>query len=238
MAKLYVFGDSYSTPRYFVEPRDSWWGLMATELASNIDGIENYSWVGNNFNSIAHIIVSNGDMFNKDDYLVIGIPPVDRMTIVDAQAEHKKFVTFNTGLYEINRNFVSRHEGLAQTTIHKMSRDVVELWDRSWFEAQFMRQILTLNSYLENIVDHVMFVNLSEPFQVDSEWSVLEGLRRQIFNKSNMIVFKDTYYSTNFNINRPVDFDDYGWFGHQGIVGNRYWFEQVLQPKMKELKWL
>ena len=51
---LYVFGDSFSTPGFCVEPKDSFWGLLAKDL--RVDKIVNYSHEGFSLDQIIHIL--------------------------------------------------------------------------------------------------------------------------------------------------------------------------------------
>jgi len=86
MSKLYVFGDSYSTPGFCVEPKDSWWGLLSQDLKSRISTVENYSWPGNNIDSIVHVMINLTEKFTPADYLAIGIPPLQRLTLFDPES--------------------------------------------------------------------------------------------------------------------------------------------------------
>ena len=36
-------------------------------------------------------------------------------------------------------------------------------------------------------------------------------------------------------LNKPADFDQYGWMGHHGAAGNKYFFETLVKPKLEEL---
>jgi hypothetical protein len=238
VGKLYVFGDSYSTPGFCVEPRDSWWGLLANDLARNIAGTDNYSWPGNNIDSIQHIIVANRDMFRSDDYVVIGIPPIERLTVFEHDAQPYHVTTFDALLSEVRRSIVPRHNGLKQLTRHQVGRGLVELWNRSWQEAQILRQLITLSAWLDTVVKNYLIVNLSEPFQPLTQWGTLSNLQQQVLDHPKMIVFADTYYSYNHNVVKPVDFDTHGWFGHHGVEGNRRWYKNVLEIRMKMLGWL
>ena len=238
MGKLYVFGDSYSTPGFSVDPRNSWWGLMANDLKKNIEGTDNYSWPGNNIDSIQHILVANRDMFKKDDYIVIGIPPIERLTVFEHDARPYRVTKFDALLSEVEKTTVSRHNGLKQLTSHQVGRDLVQLWNRSWQEAQILRQMLTLTAWLDNIVARYLIVNLSEPFQPLTEWDTLSSLQQQVQSHPHMIVFKDTYYSYNHNIIKPADFDTYGWFGHHGAEGNHRWYNGVIKPHIQRMGWI
>ena len=74
MSRLFIYGDSYSTPGFCVDPKDSWWGLIAQDL--QVGSIENYSWPGNNVDSISHLIVASAG-FSSKDYVVTGVPPIE-----------------------------------------------------------------------------------------------------------------------------------------------------------------
>ena len=236
MSKLYIFGDSYSTPGFCVESRDSWWGLLAAKL--DITNIENFSWPGNNIDSIAHIIVANANLFNQDDYIVIGVPPIERLTVFENDAGPMQYIEFDNAFNETIRKEVPCHSGLKQLTRHQMGRQEIDQWNRSWQEAQILRQLITLIAYLEKISNRVLIVNLSEPFQPITGWSTLNSLQRQAYNDPRLLLDRDTYYSVNYNINQPEDFETHKWFGHQGAAGNHHWFTTSLLPKLKQIKWI
>lgn len=236
MSKLYIFGDSYSTPGFCVEPKDSWWGLLFQNL--NVSSAENFSWPGNNIDSIAHIIVANSNLFESDDYLIIGVPPIERLTVFENDADPKKYIEFDKSFNELIRKEVPRHDGLRQMTRHQMARQSIDMWNRSWQEAQILRQLITLMSYIETKVNHVLILNLSEPFQPITGWSTLNGLQQQAYSDPRMLLDQKTYYSVNYKINQPTDFETHGWFGHHGSAGNRHWYDTAVFPKAKELGWL
>ena len=236
MSKLFIYGDSYSTPGFCVKPKDSWWGRLANEL--DIAGIENFSWPGNNIDSIAHIIVANSNLFNSDDYVVIGVPPIERLTVFENDANSKQYVEFNTACNEIIRKEVLCHSGLKQLTRHQLGRQEIDQWNRSWQEAQILRQLITLIAYLEKITNRILILNLSEPFQPITGWSTLNSVQKQAYSDPRILIDQNTYYSTNYNVNQPEDFETHGWFGHQGAAGNQHWFDTAILPKLKELQWV
>lgn len=238
MNKLYVFGDSYSTPGFCVEPHESWWGLVHNEIKHRVPFVDNYSWPGNNIDSIAHIIVSNLDMFDKDDYVIIGIPPIERLTVFDLAARPKMAIKFDANLNKVCQYTVPRHDSLQQLTRHQLGRFEIDIWNRSWSEAQILRQLLLLEYLIKDCVAGVMVVNLAEPFQPLTQWSVLESLQAMALNKPNFIIFDNTYQSVNKDVHKPVDFDTHGWWGHHGPEGNQHWFDVALLPCMKKIGWL
>jgi hypothetical protein len=177
-------------------------------------------------------------MFRSDDYVVIGIPPIERLTVFEHDALPCRAMKFDTTLSGVERLIVPRHDGLRQLTRHQAGRELVQLWNRSWQEAQILRQMITLAAWLDATVGHYLIVNLSEPFQPLTEWDTLSSLQQQVLSHPRMIVFDDTYYSYNHNIIKPADFDTHGWFGHHGAEGNHRWYDGVIKPHIRKIGWL
>lgn len=235
MARLFVYGDSYSTPGFCVDPQDSWWGRMALALDVNI--VENYSWPGNNIDSIAHIIVA-GAGFATDDYVVIGVPPIERFTVFDVEDQEIRCHRFFKNLVEIDQPIVREHSSLKQVTTHQLGKEYVTLWNRGWAEAQVLRELFLLKQYILGWTSKVLIVNLAEPFQPATQWATLSGIQRRFLADPHSILFEDTYYSVNKDVNRPMDFDTHGWHGHHGAAGNHHWYQSVLEPRIKQMGWL
>jgi len=226
MGSLYIFGDSYSTPNFLVEPQLSWWGLLAKQLDMPVC---NYSWPGNNIDSIQHIIVSSKHTFNKDDVVVVGIPPVERFTVFKDGAPAKEVVNFDNNLVQTHTSEVTVHHGLEQLTMHTASKETVDTYNRSWQEAQILKDMIFLSTWLNTVVDKHIIVNLGVPFQPVTEWPTLKSLQEQALENKKILVFSDTYYSVNKDVHKPVDYDTHGWFGHHGAEGNKLWYNSVLR---------
>lgn len=235
MARLYVYGDSYSTPGFCVDPRDSWWGQMA--LALDIDSVENYSWPGNNIDSIAHLIVA-GAGFAQDDCVVIGVPPIERFTVFGEEDQEIRYHRFFKNLIKMDQPIVKEHSGLKQVTTHQLGREYVTLWNRGWAEAQVLRELFLLKQYILQWTSKVLIVNLAEPFQPATQWPTLNSIQRRFLADPHSILFEDTYYSVNKDVNRPIDFDTHGWHGHHDATGNHHWYETIILPRMHMLGWL
>jgi hypothetical protein len=238
MSKLYVFGDSYSTPGFCVEPKDSWWGLLSQDLGSRISRVENYSWGGNNIDSIGHIMMNLTEKFAPTDYVAVGIPPLQRLTMFNPESSKmQKYVIYDAELTEQDRRDVLCHTGLSQYTIHQMDKQFIQLWNPSWIEAQVLRQMITLNDYLKQYVNNIIWVNASVPFQPPTNWPVLKTLQHLVGSRPNFLL-SDTYYSVNLNRNRPEDFETHGWMGHHGAVGNNTWYTESIKPLLTTLGWI
>jgi hypothetical protein len=78
-----------------------------------------------------------------------------------------------------------------------------------------------------------MILNLSKDLDSNNVWGPSDFVLPYALNHSRCILFKDTYYGINININKPADFDQYGWNGHHDAVGNQYFFEKSLLPTMQ-----
>lgn len=235
MSRLIVYGDSYSTPNFCVDPQDSWWGLMAQEL--QVSTIENYSWPGNNIDSISHLVVA-GAGFSSEDYVVIGVPPIERFTVYDPDGEAPSKHRFFGNLTLMDKQVLREHDGLRQVTTHQLGQPYVMAWNRSWQEAQVLRELFLLKQYILGWTSNLLIVNLAEPFQPRTEWVTLNSIQQRFLGDPHSIIFENTYYSVNKNLNRPVDFDTHGWHGHHSAVGNRHWFNTALLPRINELHWI
>lgn len=235
MGKLYVFGDSYSTPGFCVEPRDSWWGLMASALG--VDSVVNYSWPGNNIDSISHLIVAGVD-FGPEDHVVIGVPPIERFTVYDPEGQPPKCHVLFGNLEPMCQRDLLEHDGLRQVTTHQLGQGYVMAWNRGWQEAQVLRQLFLLSTYIKEWTSKYLIVNLAEPLQPETEWPTLASIQRRFLADPHSILFDNTYFSANKNIHRPVDFETHGWHGHHGSAGNQHWFQSVLKTQIELLGWI
>lgn len=235
MSKLHVFGDSYSTPGFCVKPRESWWGLIASAL--NVNGVVNYSWPGNNIDSISHLIVAE-PKFSCDDYVVIGVPPIERFTTHDPEGIPPKCHVLFGNLEPMYQLDLPTHSGLRQVATHQLGQGYVMSWNRSWQEAQVLRQLFLLSQYINSWTSKYLIVNLAEPFQPKTDWPTLSSMQIKFLADPHSILFDDTYFSANKNLNRPVDFETHGWHGHHGPAGNQHWFDTVLKPRIEVLGWI
>lgn len=231
---LWVFGGSNSLTGYYVNPTDSYWGLTADWLG--VDTIYNFSWANNSFDSVCHTLISQQSKYNwQDDFFLIGIPPLERWTIFD---NHKDTVTTATKLatnnWQVEKFEVESHHGLQN--IHFFDdKSTVVFEDRAWTEVMAMKTIFLLNSWLDSERANYLIVNQSKDLDLDNIWRPSEFLLPACSSHDRNILFEGGYYDVNCNVNKPVDFDVYGWNGHHGPEGNKYFFEKSLLPKLKEL---
>jgi hypothetical protein len=225
-----MYGDSYSTPHYCVEPEDSFWGLVSTEL--DAESVINCSWPGNSFDSISHMLISN--QFDYDwqrDFFLIGIPPLERWTVFD---NHKNTVNngfeIDTTNWNENKFEIMCHHGLINVSFVN-DRSTIVFEDRSWTEVMALKHIFLLHSWLDSVNANYLIINLSKPF-MHEKWLPNEFLFQFVLDHKKNIIFQDTYQSINIGVNKPADSNDPN--GHHGPAGNKYFFEKSLLPKIKD----
>ena len=230
---LWVFGDSYSTPGVCVEPVDSFWMLAAREL--QVDKIYNYSWPGNSLDSVVHLLISDSDDYDwEQDFFIIGIPPLIRLTVVsddDKKSYHKN--VFDIQGNKLKEELILCHHGLENKQFYH-DPIAVRFEDPTWTEIQACRIIFLVNAWLDSRGARYLLVNLSKDFQNDQP-STGKFLLDKCLNHPNNILSGDTYYGVNCGINKPKDYDRYGWSGHHGAPGNLYYFEKSFNPRLKRL---
>jgi hypothetical protein len=230
---LWVFGDSFSTPNAFVEPKDSFW--MLTGLNLNVDNIYNYSWPGNSIDSVIHMLISDSDQFDwENDFFLIGVPPLARLTLIsqdDKKSYHRNVYNESGGW--IDQQLILCHHGLENRSFYNDPL-AIRFEDLTWTEIQACRLIYLVNSWLDSQRANYILLNLSKDFNQDSP-ATGKFLLEKCLNHSNNMLIGKTYHGINLGINKPADYDRYGWNGHHGASGNLYFFKQSLWPKIKEL---
>lgn len=229
--RLHVLGDSYTTPNAFVTPTNSFWGQSAKHLG--VDTISNYSWPSNSFASIIHILISIQSTINwREDYILIGVPPLERLTVFDNFKDTKYNMTqIDTASWSLEKINLPCHTGLQN--IHGWeAQTMVVHSDRSWTETQILGQLFLLTTWLDSVNANYLVVNLSKPLDTNNVWGPTEFLLPWAINHPRMILFKDTYYSVNENLHKPADFEQYSWSGHHGPAGNRHFYETSVKNKL------
>jgi hypothetical protein len=232
--KLWVFGDSFTTPHVCVDPKDSFWGLLAQEL--DIPAIVNCSRPTNSFDAVCQLVVGlqNQIMWNTD-LVLIGIPPLERITVFD---NHKNTEylghTIDTCTWQDQRFDITVHRGLVSLQNYGTDKELIIHHDRSWLETQVLRTVFLLTKWLDSINANYLILNLSKDLDKNNICGPSEFVLQYCIDHARCILFDKTYSGINLNKNQPADFDKFGWNGHHGPTGNRYFFEQSLLPKLKE----
>ena len=232
-SKLWVFGDSYTTPGVCVSAQDSFWGLTALTL--NIPVIMNYSRPGNSFDSVCQLLISEQDHYDWDkDLFLIAIPPLERITIFD-NFNHTPYVRYEIETTTWNQidNQVQSHHGLVGNKSFGDDKQLIIHANRSWLETQILRTVFLLTTWLDSKDANYIIINCSESLDINNVWGPSNFVLPYAINHTKCILFKDTYYDINYNVNKPADFDQYGWHGHHGAVGNKHFFKHSLLPIMQ-----
>lgn len=237
MSRLYVFGDSYTTPGCCVEPRESFWGLSAEYL--KLDEIFNVSREANSFDSVCQNLIGAQNQYNYDwnnDWFIIGVPPLERVTLFDdhKNTQHRGYF-YNPRTWEEHVTTVECHRGLVSEKFFGHDKFLIMHQDRSWLETQVLREIFLLTQWLDSKGANYLICNLSKPLMKDNWWGPSEFVLTQLLEHPRCILFDNTYFSVNYEINKPGDYDLYGWEGHHGPEGNKRYYEMSIEPKLDSI---
>jgi hypothetical protein len=241
MKTLYVFGDSYSTPYFCVDPQDSFWGLLATDL--KVDRILNYSHSGYALDQIIHLLCNESFDYN-DSYFIIGIPPIARLALFLesknlTQWPCSKFDTgFNQTLQKAQSVSGTQHSDFFE--VFKEEKYFMANYNHSWQETITCDKISMIYDMLTMRNAKFVIVNLTAPIEYEDKWPVSKNVMMRLNNLKECILFKDTIHSVNqIDKIKPADWKkENGWFGHHGPIGNKNWYIKILKPLAEELKWL
>jgi hypothetical protein len=234
--KLWVFGDSYTTPGVCVEPQDSFWGLLASHL--NICTIKNCSRPVNSFDAVCQLVVGlQTEIMWNTDLVLIGIPPLERITVFDNYKDTEYLGhTIDTHTWQDQQFDIAVHRGLVSLQNYGTDKKLIIHHDRSWLETQVLRTVFFLTTWLDSINANYMILNLSKNFDKHNNWNPSNFVLPYVINHPRCILFENTYHDINLNINPPADFDQYEWNGHHGPAGNKYFFEKSLLPTLQRNK--
>ena len=234
--KLWVIGDSFTTPNVCVDPSESFWGLTATHC--NILTILNCSRPVNSFDSVCQILISEQNSYNwENDLFLIGIPPLERITVFDNHKNTPYYASkIDTTTWKVESFQIQTHHGLVGLQNYGTDKQLIIYSDRAWAETQLLRNIFLLTTWLDSKNANYILVNLSKSLDENNVWGPSNFVLPYAINHPRCILFKDTYNEINLNINPPADFNLFGWNGHHGPAGNKYFFEQSLLPTMQRNK--
>lgn len=238
MSRLYVFGDSYSTPYVCVDPIESFWGLAAKYL--QVNEIVNVSRPINSFDSVCQLLIGMQSEYEYNwdqDWFIIGIPPLERITLFDNHKDTEYNATIiNCNSWDEQATTIQAHRGLVSQQFYGGDQFLTVHADRSWTETQILREIFLLTTWLDSKNASYLICNLSKPLDKNNHWGPSKFVLDYVINHNQCIVFDHTYYSVNVGINLPPDATTPdGWHGHHGPDGNKRYFEMSVKPKLQTL---
>lgn len=230
--RLWVFGDSHSTPNVCVTPEKSFWGLTASELA--VGTIINFSRSKISFESVCHILVCEQQRYDFDnDFFIIGLPPLERITVFDNHKDTAlKSHVFDTATWQVETHNVASHHGLINMQYTELDKMSVLISDRSWVETQVLRQIFLITSWLDSHKANYVIVNLSKNLDKNNHWGPSQYILDYCAKHKKCQLFNNSLYDVNVNVNKPEDFNQFGWFGHHGSAGNENFFEKSIKDRL------
>lgn len=236
---LNVFGDSYSTPDFCVQPRESFWGLAAKDL--KVSKIVNYSHPGFSFDAVLHILLN--ETFNfTDDYFLIGVPPLHRYIAysdrLGSEWSATEFDSNYNSTLKIPVNSLDNTTPLSFKEQFTNDREEIDRFSREWLDVQSLEKIFLLHQHLTAMKSRFLILNLSVPISYQDLWPAGKSIMTKVNDLNECVIFDHTYQSVNINDQiSPADFSKYGWAGHHGAAGNLNWYNKIVKPKMIELKW-
>jgi len=265
---IYVFGSSNSTPGYCVSEKDSFWFLAAKDVGAK--NIYQYSYPGCAFEAIEHMLTclllekANSNYNFSESLFLICIPPLTRIMYYDEEANNceldnpklskfiKEYHVKDNGKLHNKNNEILSHKGLSSgslsdNTVTNSSDLRLDTYNHNYMQIQALRNIQMLSIMLQYYEANYIFINTSKPIARLEEgegWPPKKSLSDELYYDKHCILFKNTYQSINLEINKPVDFEIYGWDGHHGPDGNKYFYEQSLKKILykceyiKEKEWL
>lgn len=230
--KLWVFGDSHSTPGVCVEPDKSYWGLAAIELA--VKNVVNCSRPALSFDSVCQLLVGEQQQYDYDrDFFIIGIPPLERVTIFDNYKDtHFESWSFDLPEWNLQRTQMHSHNGLINLPYKDLDKIWITLSDRSWVETQVLRQIFLITQWLDQQHAQYMIINHSKNLDSNNHWGPSQFILDYCKNHHRCQLFDGSLYDCNLGIHRPADFDQYGWYGHHNSNGNQHFFDTTVRKKL------
>ena len=233
MNKLYVFGDSYTTPYVCVDPQESFWGLAGKQLG--VEQIVNVSRPVNSFDSVCQLLIGMQNQYKynwKEDFFIIGLPPLERITIFDdhKDTEYKSKI-IDRDWNEIGTT-IEAHRGLVSKQFYGEDQFLITHADRSWTETQILREIYLLTKWLDGVGANYLICNVTKPLLEDNWWGPSEFVLKHAIDHDRCLLFDNTYYSVNYDIHKPADYDLYGWYGHHGAEGNKLYYETSIKDKL------
>jgi hypothetical protein len=123
--KLWVFGDSYSTPYVCVDPKESFWGLLASYLS--IGTIKNCSRPVNSFDAVCQLVVGlQTEIMWNTDLVLIGIPPLERITVFD-NYKNTEYLghTIDTYTWSDEQFDIPAHRGLVSLQNYGTDKELI-----------------------------------------------------------------------------------------------------------------
>jgi len=139
---------------------------------------------------------------------------------------------FDTKTWQEETSNIISHNGLINLQYSELDKLSVLISDRSWIETQVLRQIFLITQWLDSCNANYIIVNLSKNLDYHNQWGPSQYILDYCANHSRCKLFEGAMYDVNLNINKPADYDKYGWYGHHGADGNQHFFETTIKDKL------
>ena len=225
---LYVDGDSYTTPWYYVEAQDSYWSLFGDHV--NASSVVNYAYIGKSNEGI----MRNATRFaienkNTEVFFLLGFTHLERRDFFASE--------FRTGNAPDKKNPNPKERGVRSkkhSGIDSPKENIIT-YSREFEEAQFLSNLLNLYGFFKYANCKFMFHFCSKPLE-HNPLPLVNDFYLEVSNHKEIVnLFDNTYGTYNQKLNiRPADYSQYGWDGHHGPEGNKAYSEFLIK-KYKEI---
>ena len=233
---LQVFGDSYTTSNGYVDAKDSFCGLLATHLNTDV---VNYSSPGFSFDSILHILLNETHDF-ENDFFMIGIPITCRESVYKEGSGHNlhKTIIIDDVITTEPIACLENVDNIRMDQYYERDYNGLDDFSLAWNDIKILEKIYLIHQYFEARQAKFVILNLSEPFVDQDEWPAGKEIIKKVKQLKECMIFKDTYISINEQDGiKPPDFDQFGWQGHPGADGNLNYYTKVVKPLVDKLGW-
>lgn len=231
--RLWMIGDSYSHTNNHVTPDKSFYGLAAMYLGCHT--IKNLSRLGNSWDSVQQLLIGNHNKIDWiKDFVFIGVPPLERITIYDGgQGSKYTSHSISTHSWQYHDEEESCHSSLVSHHGYGKDKLLVIHNNRSWTETQTLRDIFLITKWLDSMSAHYLVLNLSKSFSTAHLWTPSTVVIDYAKNHYRCLLFADTYRDINIGYHLPHDTPDPN--GHHGAPGNFRFWDLSIKPMIERI---
>lgn len=225
---VYVDGDSYTTPNFCVDSKDSYWQLFGNYL--NARSITNYAYAGKSntgmIRNAMRFVLDNPD---SEVFVLLGFSHLERLDYFD--------INFSKGHQPDIKNPNPSERGVRSCPLYSSAQpDEIIKYDREFEESIFLSQLLSAYGFFKNKNIKFIFHFCSVPLLQDNLRPLINTFLIEIKQYKEIVnLFDNTYMTLNQKLGiKPSDFNQYSWMGHHGEQGNKAYADFLIN-KYKEI---
>ena len=194
--------------------------------------IYNYSSPGLNLDLMTHLMITDRENIHwgEDSLVLFCATHLERITLHDTDKDLNLAVIHNN---ELTIKSAPCSRGLRSASVWQAVPEIAKVYDRSWTDHQGLMQLYLIYHWLSLKNTPFIIANMCIEYPRTPGWPT-DYLCDWWADQPNAIIFQNTYRDINIGINRPVDYNEYGWGGHHGPEGNLLFFEKSLWPVIEK----